>query len=352
MGQTVRSRLGDRRERRELGSDWRAGRFPRDSAYALNVAFARRSWRALAVVASVPAVFIIPWALWFTDGILRGIVIGAAAISGPWLAFLAVISYSGAATLWISAAAEEWTVAALRRDKRWRLVNDLYLDQQIDHVAVGPKGILVVETKWAADAWDPDDRFMADRLERSRRQAAAGRKKVEWWLRPKRHGAPVYGALVLWSPRGADGVQVDPPLPGQVSVVPARHLAAWLSEIPQWEDTAAVVPAVWAALRDRVRVVEAKRAETKGPPREQLVHRLTRSFVWPVVAVGAALYMIGLIAAAPWWPLIPTMLVAATGAGVVARQRAPARPAAHAWMATNIGLLLLWIGLVINNLLR
>lgn len=34
--------------------------------------------------------------MWFTDGVLRGIVIGAAAISGPWLAFLAVISYSGA----------------------------------------------------------------------------------------------------------------------------------------------------------------------------------------------------------------------------------------------------------------
>ena len=154
MGQTVRSRLAEMRERRELGSDWRAGRFPRDSAYALNVAYARRNWRALIVVGFVPTMMI-PWALWATDGLLQGVVIGAALISGPWLALLAVISYSGAATLSSSAAAEEWTVAALRRAKGWRLVNDLYLDRQIDHVAIGRKGILVVETKWAAEAWIP-----------------------------------------------------------------------------------------------------------------------------------------------------------------------------------------------------
>lgn len=92
MGQTVRSRLAEMRERRELGSDWRAGRFPRDSAYALNVAYARRNWRALIVVGFVPTMMI-PWALWATDGLLQGVVIGAALISGPWLALLAVISY-------------------------------------------------------------------------------------------------------------------------------------------------------------------------------------------------------------------------------------------------------------------
>jgi len=349
MVQTIRHRLAEMRERRELGSDGRAGRFPRDSAYALNVSFARRNWWALIVIALAPAVLVIPWALLFTDGVLQGMAIGAGVISGPWLAFLAVLSYSGAATLWISAAAEEWTVAALHRAKGWRLVNDLYLDQQIDHVAVGPKGILVVETKWAVDAWDPDDRFMADRLERSRRQAAAGRQKVEWWLRPKRHDAPVYGALILWSPRGAEKITADPPAAGRLSVVPARHFETWLSDIPTSDHAEAVIPVVWSALRDRVRVVEAKRAETKGPPREQLLDRLVRWFVWPTLAVGFAFYLIAFIAEAPW-PLTPIGLLAATGVGLKARRWVALRPAAHAWIATNIGFLLFWIALVVNNL--
>jgi len=98
-----------------------------------------------------------------------------------------------------------------------------------------------------------------------------------------------------------------------------------------------------------VRVVEAKRAETKGPPHEQLLDRLVRWFVWPTLAVGFAFYLIAFIAEAPW-PLTPIGLLAATGVGLKARRWVALRPAAHAWMATNIGFLLFWIALVVNNL--
>ena len=135
-------------------------------------------------------------------------------------------------------------------------------------------------------------------------------------------------------------------------MVPARHFEEWLSEIPPSDDAEAVVPVVWSTLRDRVRVVEAKRAETEGPPRAPLLQRLIRSFVWPVVAVASALYLTAFTAGGPW-PLTPIELVTAIAAGVVARRRWPAvRPAVHAWLVTNIALLLLWIGLAVINLLR
>jgi len=74
--------------------------------------------------------------------------------------------------------------------------------------------------------------------------------------------------------------------------------------------------------------------------------------VRPIASVGIAFNAAAFTAAGDPWPFTPVELLAAAGAGVGARGMPAMRPAAHAWIATNIGLLLLWVALVVNNLLR
>jgi hypothetical protein len=86
------------------------------------------------------------------------------------MAWLVVVTFSGSTAMTVGASAEEWTASELRRHHRWRLVNGLSLKYEIDHIAVGSGGVLVVETKWSAQPWDDADPISRSRIEKAQRQ--------------------------------------------------------------------------------------------------------------------------------------------------------------------------------------
>src|SRR5579859_5197607 len=137
------------RRRRELAGQQRVGRFARRGAWNRQREWARRFWPVLVTVLVGPTAVLSPLAI-VEHGTARGALLGAGAVSGVWLAVLVTLLCSGAAASVMAAAAEEWTAVDLRRLRRrgWRLVNGLQLRDQadIDHIAVGPAGVLVVET--------------------------------------------------------------------------------------------------------------------------------------------------------------------------------------------------------------
>jgi len=154
----LRGRIDAATRRRALGAQARTGKYARSFATRRALAWTREFWPPLLLVFLLPSAVFVPVAVFFLRGSLRPAVIGAAAATGLWLAILTCVLFSGVAATLVSVVAEQWTSGDLRRLRRrgWRLINGLkFVDQSdIDHVAIGPAGLLVVETKWSADGWD------------------------------------------------------------------------------------------------------------------------------------------------------------------------------------------------------
>ena len=97
--------------------------------------------------------------------------------------------------------AERWTdqeLKALRR-RGWPVVNHLSFKQgDIDHVAIGPDGLIVVETKWTASSIkvDGSDRWLEDAVRQARRNTDDVRRFIGWGARA---GAPIAPLDVLGS---------------------------------------------------------------------------------------------------------------------------------------------------------
>jgi len=116
--------------------------------------WSRQRWRELAgltftMAGSAVLVWLLPGGAFY-----RGVVVGVLLASLAWLlALLIVVGSGNLPRLWgvggERATAEEFT-SRRRKKQGWALVNGLRLGgQEIDHIAVGPGGVLVIETKWA-----------------------------------------------------------------------------------------------------------------------------------------------------------------------------------------------------------
>lgn len=141
---------------------------------------------------------------------------------------------TGTAQLTSGAAAEQLTCAELRklRAASWRVVNHFALeDWDIDHVLVGPGGVIAVETKWSHRDW----RTAQSRpwLNAAVDQAQANARTLRLWL--KRFGVTDVQSVVFC--RSANGTDRDalPAHAGQARtaqiIYGAKSAAAWRDEL-------------------------------------------------------------------------------------------------------------------------
>jgi hypothetical protein len=186
--------------RRQLSGDARAGDWARAENRRLQRSFMRRQWRVLG--GAVAAVTIVTTAvlLFVHDAFQRGFIVGGA-VAGTLLGLaILVMQATGTAPKSMGAAAEQWTASELRplRKSGWRLVNHFSLraSSDIDHVLVGPGGVIAVETKWSARGWtvDPPEERVLQAVRRVQRDA----KILRLW-QPLRAVSPEADAVVfLW----------------------------------------------------------------------------------------------------------------------------------------------------------
>lgn len=142
-----------------------------------------------------------PAAAWFTPFFL-----GAVLASFPCLAWIAVTSADGSATWRIGAEAEVWTAEALRGlGPEWRIEHAVPFPERnyvvdVDHVAIGPYGVLVVETKWTGQAFDLSQKRLAPQVTQATAQVAANANRVKALLLRVDAGVPVIPVVVYWGP--------------------------------------------------------------------------------------------------------------------------------------------------------
>jgi hypothetical protein len=114
-------------------------------------------WRYVPAVLAYCAVcsMFIVYAAWVSSAEVAWFVAGFA--GGVSMLFLWVAADSvSASRLETAAYAEDGTSREVRklRDKGWTIVDNIPFDKfDVDHVAIGPGGVIVLETKWTADGF-------------------------------------------------------------------------------------------------------------------------------------------------------------------------------------------------------
>jgi hypothetical protein len=107
---------------------------------------------------------------------MRGILVGGGVVASFGGAAFLLVLWSGTAPTMMGETAEQWTAQSLRPllDHDWHLVNHVPLGGgDIDHLLIGPDGVIVVETKWSRDPWAMTERdaTFAHALGQVKRQA-------------------------------------------------------------------------------------------------------------------------------------------------------------------------------------
>lgn len=188
------------RRARALASDRRAGTYPRAIVRRTHRNYLRRHVRLIlaagamfAVITAVPAIIV-------QSEMARGVVIGLGLAGSAGVLCQWIVMTTGTGPLMMGELAEQWTASELRKLRKdgWRLVNHFSLDgRDMDHVLIGPGGILVLETKWSADTWD--DGWHADRIARAVSAVSESAKRLGLWHEMKvLQLPPPKSAVLLW----------------------------------------------------------------------------------------------------------------------------------------------------------
>ena len=304
----------------------RAGEWPRGRAEQLRSEYVRRAWRVLLAEGAVLLAFT-PLAL-LAPTWLRDFIVGGWAVFVGWLLWHQVVVESGSSTRDMGALAEQWTSNDLKllRRRGWRVINHIVLRHwDIDHVAIGPGGLLVVQTKWSSDeAALRDLTSVTAGLRADAEDVRLMLKARLAQLRP--------AVVVVWGP----AARRDDALPSEavagVHVVAGRHLASLLKSFDDHGVDAEAFDRAWETLAKHVERRDARDVSLSGRAPRSLQSRLGDALLVSFVAAsGLEASVLGLR-----WLHLPTCLavVAAEAAiGLLAARVARLRILALAWLS-------------------
>jgi hypothetical protein len=196
--------------------------------------------------------------------------------------------------------AEQWTRQELRRARRagWKVVNGLRIRHygDVDTVAVGPPGVVVVETKWSSEAWSSSrqQRWIAAAVVQASGNAALVGRLIQQEIGP----VPVWAVVVLWPSDPAVEVEAH----GGVTVLSGFGLWPWVASL----DTAGLslesVDAAWQFLDWHAARRDAHDLEQKGREPRSAARYLIDLLQYLVGAWGG-LYAVAWLFHSLRWPV-------------------------------------------------
>ena len=345
------------RNSRHLGTRDRVGRFPRDEAWGLISSFAQRFWPALLGVTFLPTIFFLP-AFFLLHGAARWVTAGTAFISGPWIVALITIAMSGASDVFMGLDAEGDTADVLRSLRRdgWELANGIKIrgNQDIDHLVVGPAGLLVVETKWSRHRWplgEDGEPFMRDRLSDAVDDLLSNCEDVITQFGKVINGAPVRPVCVVWSSEDSAGddpwVESDGAL-----VVRGPDLRSWLRTLTDVALDEHGIDRVWQAVTHHYALRDKDDRRRSYRPRRTIVRVAVDWFLAPYL--GFVLAFSGLVALVrlhqSWLDIAGPLVF--TAVGVAVRRIAILRRVAGGWIVASVGSELILLAFVLRDVVR
>jgi len=172
-----------------------------------------------------------------TNDIAVSFILGAL-VTATVLVLVGVVTvYSGGVNWMTGGRAERWTDEVLRRlGPDWHIAHNLEFivgDEpdtwvvDVDHVAVGPGGVLVVETKYSSDPVDLDAQRLKPQVPKAAEQVARNAQRVRGLFAGMDIPPPVIPLVIYW------GFRVTTPeepirLVGRNQVVMGADADRWL----------------------------------------------------------------------------------------------------------------------------
>lgn len=202
-------RLRAWRRRRQLASPGRIGIHSQRQIRALLVEWVERTWRYLSVLVAV-ATGISALAHYLLPNAVAPYAVGAIGASAVWAIYVLWLDTSGVASLRAGIEGERFTGLTLRPLARrgWRLVHHVMLRfRDVDHVLVGPGGLLAIESKYRA-RWErvPPQKF-------AEWASIANKSARDVYHRTGQHH-PAAAVVVLWGRHATDVMPVPTELDG------------------------------------------------------------------------------------------------------------------------------------------
>lgn len=345
--------IRSRRRRRELASDTRAGIWARNQVQREQWEFIRREWKMFTAPIAVTAALLAVVAYFTPNAFVRGLVIGGVSVALIAMLWVMVMLITGTAYRGMGATAETWTASELRQLRRagWRVVNHFSLKSwDIDHVLVGPGGIVAVETKWSATNWqvEPPEQRVQQAAQRARDNA----RSLRLWEPIKRLGiTEVDSAVFLWGYQPDKQQRQDsrPIRLDETTVIrgtrATKHWRGELTTRPQAIPTA-MVEQIWQALNEWATVRDETDAETGTP--FQTVTSIYWQTIGTLFASLASVYAFAAAISLTLWLATPT-IVALLAVGLAARRLRATKIIALGWLTPlACGLVLLAVLLAVH----
>lgn len=300
-------------------ADKHPGLYSAGLAFDRQRSFAAANFLAITAVIVVSAIASLAMGFWLPGSSEVG-----AFASGAFLAAaVALVAHwvsvaSGSTGASMGMTAERWTATELQRLRHhgWQHINSVMFRQwDVDHIAVGPNGVIVIETKWRSqpvDLTNLDERLLyaAERLHRNERDVAG---YLQWGAKPD---AWITSVLVVWGP---NITQPDyQPLRSKhgVNVLAGTHLRQNLAELTEQVLDRDEVDQVFRKLELQAR----KRDQPESTSWRTIQQQTSRSLLVSAVGfVGA--YLALMATGLGWWYFAAAALFAVIGAVGVMRQR-------------------------------
>ena len=297
----------------------------------------RQSWWFFAGFVLVGAALVTGVALTVDGEFLRGFIVGSGIVAVVGGAAVMVLMLSGTAATAMGATAEQWTASELRplRKHGWVVVNHLLLRRHdIDHVLVGPNGVVAVESKWSGSGWQisPPSIFVVEAIRRVKQDA----HDLALWHPIRKHGNPnAQAVLFLWDvgnvavPKREHPVDID----GVTVITGVKAAEHWRKTLTGPAVDATFTPeyvrAIWRDLEAQATKRDELEAAEPPPP----------SYTWmfwngvgALLAVIASLWLTATLARLPAWAFASAEILALVAAFAGRRLRA-LRIASLGWIA-------------------
>jgi len=293
-----------------------------------------------AAITAVPVILV-------QNELARGVVIGLGIAGTGGVLCQWIVMVTGTGPLMMGELAEQWTASELRKLRKdgWRLVNHFSLTEgDMDHVLVGPGGIVVLETKWSAHAWD--DSWHTDRIAHAASSVSASAGRLRLWQPIKALGVPSPRSGVLLWGGPADAMPNQPE--GTALLLHGSHAAERLRGLPTDRLSASQVDQVWAVLDKHTKGRDPKdAARWPVPPSvQELAVRLVASVI---AGLGGFVLLSEILTAThSLWITVLAALVLGAGAWPLRRQ-VRVRSVVTGWL-TGIAAVLLLIVVTAGSL--
>ncbi len=286
-------------------------------------------WVLLGAACTAVAMLVVP------GPFARGMIVGAAIVMVFGGLAVLVGQFTGTASLGMGAQAEVSTASELRTLRRhgWRIANHLLLRfGDIDHLLVGPHGVLVVETKWSADGWSPQTGRFKDALRQVQRNA----RDVRLWRPELRHESLVQPVLFLWG-----GARSGAAKPDSVRTLEGVDVIYGVKAARQWRDglirrvgtsrlSEEQIASIWEAVTANARDLDRREQMAPAPPSiARMCVMVIGAFFAAMVALIACFYTFRAVDSG-WWCV--GIAAAYVLVGLLVRRWSVARTTALGWI--------------------